>query len=329
VTRTSLSTHAPERQGAGFRGIGWWPTTTMSWIAAAFLIAFALAAIVFAIFGAHRGTGLALRVTARWSFLLFWLAYAGGAMAKLCGPHLGALARRGRELGLAFASAQLVHVGLILWLIHIATEPVGAMVFFWIGILCTYLLALFSLPRLRDALGPRLWRIFRTIALEYIAVAFAADFILGPLQSVGLGRYPMTYLPFAFMLVCGAGLRVAAFLDRKSRHLGENLPLSVHGLPGVPQFGGMSREGHMNEQVMPADRRLQGVNRGQRKDRLIVWPLEIFVGVILIALALDHALQTLFETALVLYGPVIAVVVAYVLLKSAVRGVKFIEGQVK
>lgn len=85
----------------------------------------------------------------------------------------------------------------------------------------------------------------------------------------------------------------------------------------------------MNEQVMPADRRLQGVNRGQRKDRLIVWPLEIFVGVILIALALDHALQTLFETALVLYGPVIAVVVAYVLLKSAVRGVKFIEGQVK
>jgi dTDP-4-dehydrorhamnose 3,5-epimerase len=42
------------------------------------------------------------------------------------------------------------------------------MVFFWVGMLCTYLLALFSLPRLGDALGPRLWRIFCTIALEYI-----------------------------------------------------------------------------------------------------------------------------------------------------------------
>jgi hypothetical protein len=70
------------------------------------------------------------------------------------------------------------------------------MVFFWIGILCTYLLALFSLPRLRDKLGPRLWRIFRTIALEYIALVFAADFILGPLQAGGLGKYPLTYLLF-------------------------------------------------------------------------------------------------------------------------------------
>ena len=49
------------------------------------------------------------------------------------------------------------------------------MVFFWIGMFCTYLLALFSWPRLRDAIGPRLWGMFRTIALEYIAIAFAAD----------------------------------------------------------------------------------------------------------------------------------------------------------
>ena len=85
------------------------------------------------------------------------------------------------------------------------------MIFFWAGILCTYLLALFSLSRLRDALGPRLWPTFRTIALEYIALVFAADFILGPLQAGGFGKYPLTYLPFALMLVSGAALRVAAF----------------------------------------------------------------------------------------------------------------------
>jgi hypothetical protein len=48
------------------------------------------------------------------------------------------------------------------------------------------------------------------MALEYIALVFAADFILLPLRADGLGKYPLPYLPFALMLVGGAGLRVAA-----------------------------------------------------------------------------------------------------------------------
>jgi hypothetical protein len=208
--RTSISAHAPERRGFGVGGIGWWPITASTSMGAAFVIAFALAAIVLALFGAgNRGTVLALQVTARWSFLLFWLAYVGGAMASLCGPRLDGLARRGRELGLAFASAQLVHVGLVLWLFHVAIGP-GGMILFWVGVLCTYLLALSSLPQLRDLFRPRLWWTFRTIALEYIALVFAADFILAPLQAGGLGKYPLTYLPFALMLIAGAGLRVVA-----------------------------------------------------------------------------------------------------------------------
>ncbi len=209
--RTAISAHALERAGFGVRRIGWWPITAPAAMAVAFVVALALAAIVLAVFGAgDRGTVLALRVTARWSFLLFWFAYTGGAMATLLGPRLGGLARRGRELGLAFASAQLIHVALVLWLFYVTTGP-GEMILFWIGVLCTYLLALFSLPRLHDLLEPRLWRTFRAIALEYIALAFAADFILAPLQAAGFGKYPLTYLPFALMLIAGAGLRVAAF----------------------------------------------------------------------------------------------------------------------
>jgi hypothetical protein len=224
--RTSISAHAPVRRAFGVRGIGWWPITASTWIVAAFVIGFALAAIVLAIFGAgDRGTVLALQVTARWSFLLFWLAYAGGAIATLCGPRLDGLARHGRELGLAFASAQLVHIGLVLWISYIAAGP-GEMIFFWVGILCTYLLALFSLPRLRDSLGPRPWRIFRAIALEYIALVFAVDFIFVPLQADGLGRYPLTYLPFALMLICGTGLRVTAFVRRKS--VADKVDLGTH-----------------------------------------------------------------------------------------------------
>jgi hypothetical protein len=199
------------------------------WMGAAFVVAFALGAIALAIYGAgNTGTVLALRITARWAFLLFWLAYVGSAMAKLYGPRFAALAGHGRELGLAFAPALLIHVGLVLWLIYIATGP-GGMMLFWIGIICTYLLALFSLPQLRDALGPRLWRTSRTIALEYIALAFAADFILAPLQAGGPRKYPVSYLPFAIMLIIGAGLRLAAFVRRNLRSRFEQ--------PKYPQLG--------------------------------------------------------------------------------------------
>lgn len=180
-----------------------------------FVIALGVALIVLGAFGAdERGTVLALRMTARWSFFIFWLAYTGSAIAKIFGPRFEGLAGRGRELGLAFASAQLVHLGLIFWLYYISTSPGGAMVFFWVGMLCTYLLALFSWPRVRNALGPRLWRIIRTSAVEYIALVFAADFILLPLQT-GDGKYPLSYLPFALMLVIGASLRIAALTRRR------------------------------------------------------------------------------------------------------------------
>jgi hypothetical protein len=184
----------------------------MFWMAASFLVAATLAAIVLSIFNAQDRVGAALRVTARWSFLLFWLAYTASAMATLWGPPFNRLARYGREFGLAFASAQLVHVGLIL-----LSGSGAGMAFFWVGIVFTYLLALFSLPRLRDAMGPRLWRISLVIALNYVAVVFAADFIEGPLKRGGIANYPLSYLPFALMLIVGVGLRVVAFVHRKLR----------------------------------------------------------------------------------------------------------------
>ena len=289
-----MSISAERDKRAKGRWIGWLPTTTLSCMAAAFLIALALAVIVLVIFGVgERGTAIALRATARWSFLLFWFAYAGSAIAWLCRPHFAGLARHGRELGLAYASAQLVHVGLVLWIIHIATRPTGAMLFFWIGIFCTYLLALFSVPQLRDALEPRLWRIFRTIALEYIALAFTADFIT--LHADEFSKHPMSYLPFALMLVSGAGLRIVAFLDRK-RHLSESDPSRVPGPPRISPFGRMSRE-----------------------NQLVVWPALTFVAVIAALLALDDALWALFELALALYGPLVVILGAYILLKSAIR----------
>ena len=198
--------------GFGIHRVGWRCDSALSMIVVGFVTASALAGIVLALFGAEeRGTILALRLTARWSFVLFWLAYTGGALARLFGPRLDRLARRGRELGLAFASAQLIHIVLVLWLYHIATGPSGAMTFFWSGTACLYALALSSLPRLRNIFDPQFWRVFRVIAIEYIAVVFASDFIFGPLRA-GEGTYPWSYMPFALMLVGGVCLRAVAFM---------------------------------------------------------------------------------------------------------------------
>jgi hypothetical protein len=51
-----------------------------------------------------------------------------------------------------------------------------------------------------------------TLALEYIALVFAVDFILEPLQATGAAKYPLSYVPFLVMLVGGALLRLAAFV---------------------------------------------------------------------------------------------------------------------
>ena len=56
------------------------------------------------------------------------------------------------------------------------------------------------------------WRIFSTIALEYIAFLFFRDFVLLPLQE-GIGL-PFKYLPFAVLITLGALLRLAATVQR-------------------------------------------------------------------------------------------------------------------
>jgi hypothetical protein len=68
---------------------------------------------------------------------------------------------------------------------------------------------------------PRLRPIFCLVALVYIALIFATDFILDPLQARVIGKYPrtytLTYLPFSLLLVGGAGLRINDFTQRRSR----------------------------------------------------------------------------------------------------------------
>jgi hypothetical protein len=184
------------------------------WISSAFCAALGLAGLVLVAMGpGERGTDVALQVTARLSFLLFWPAYAGGAMTALFGPAFAPLKQRAREFGLAFASAHLVHIALVAWLIQIgAAPPLGTFVFFGIAVLWTYLLALLSIARLQQTLGSKSWWLLRVVGLNYIAYAFAVDFLR--VSQFGSIKYLEGYLPFAVLSVVGPMLCLAAFMQR-------------------------------------------------------------------------------------------------------------------
>lgn len=184
--------------------------TAAWWMGSAFCAAFVLMAGVLAILGVgERGTDAALAATARLSFLLFWAAYAGSALAALFGPMFQPLKHRAREFGLAFAAAHTVHIGLVAWLCWIGATPgISVFVFFGIALVWTYLLALFSLGNLQRALGPRLWWALRTLGMNYIALAFFVDFVKFPLY--GGVKHAVEYWPFAILAVGGPLLRLSA-----------------------------------------------------------------------------------------------------------------------
>ena len=187
------------------------PLPTAHWLAVPFCAALALAAAVLAIYGTgDDGIHAALLATARLQFLLFWPAYAGAALVSLFGAAFMPLRRHARELGLGFAAALAVHLSLVAWSCAIGdVPPVRTFIVFGFAAVCVYGLALFSLARLQRLLGATAWAILRFLAMNYIALAFADDF-LRSLVAPGFG-HALLYWPFATLAVAGPALRLIAY----------------------------------------------------------------------------------------------------------------------
>jgi hypothetical protein len=194
---------------------------SLSWIGTAFVVSFALAAAVIVTHGTDLDSlKLGLRVTARWSFLFFWIAYTGKALTTLFGPVLAPLGR-GRDFGLAYAAAMLSHVVILVWMYLITSHaPLAgnALILFVVGIIFTYLLAVLSFGRLAEALGPVGWRALRFVGLNYILFAFSVDFVpalFHPGSShPGVLRF-VSYAPFAAMCIVAPLLVIAASAHRR------------------------------------------------------------------------------------------------------------------
>jgi hypothetical protein len=194
--------------------------TTAEWMGASLGAALVIVLIIYLGAGHGEKLALALRATARWSFLWFWLASVGGALAALFGSHFQNLAQRARDFGLAFASAHLAHLGLVAWLLYHSVTPFprSPLLFFGIGVFWTYLLALLSIKGLSAMLAPSIWRIVRTLGVEYISFAFLIDFAKNPFQGGVLNL--LAYLPFLTLAIAGPLLRLAAVAKRMSQTLG-------------------------------------------------------------------------------------------------------------
>jgi hypothetical protein len=196
-------------------------SNTMLWIGTAFGVSLGLAIAVLSIKGPDaKSIHLALQLTARWAFLPFWMAYAGRSLVELFGPILEPLARRGREFGLAYAAALLVHLGLVIALFLITSRlPLTGVILaiFLVGVLCTYLLAVFSFRGLAKALGSTGWYALRTVGMSYILFAFAFDFVRVTVH--GPAHYErwrlVEYAPFAAMSVAAPLLVLAAAAHRR------------------------------------------------------------------------------------------------------------------
>jgi len=178
-------------------------------MAAAFCASFGLATVIVAFFGMGGGVYIALAATARLAFLLFWPAYVGGALTSLFGNVFSPLREHARDLGLAFAAALLVHLGLVVCLCVIGRAPsVGTFLIFGLGAAFTYLLALLSFQRVRQALPQKFWPPIRVVAINYIAVTFLIHFHRLHLTDLSSA---VQYSPFAALAIVGPMLKLAAW----------------------------------------------------------------------------------------------------------------------
>jgi hypothetical protein len=170
-----------------------------------------------AIHGLHRaGVEAAVTWTGRLAFAFFWPSYVGGALATLFGERFLPLKRRGRALGLAFAAVIAVHLSLVAWLCWIGhSPPLTTFIVFGIAATWVFALAMCSLKGVSKNVGPAGWWVLRNIGMNYIAFAFAFDFVkIGP--GVTQAKI-IEYLPFAALSVLGPLLRLLSWLSRMLR----------------------------------------------------------------------------------------------------------------
>jgi methionine sulfoxide reductase heme-binding subunit len=190
---TTTVTNGPWRVTTGSTQVGWMNPTQPSvrrpiarWplsITITLLIALATLAIVLVSQSSEAGLRLAIRSTARSSFVLFALAFSASTLERFIPSAFTHWQRRSRrQLGLAFAGSHAVHALAIAGLAglypaafaehtrHTNIVP-GLVAYAFIVVM-----AASSSDRIAAWLGARAWKVLHTVGGLYIWVSFAKAF---------------------------------------------------------------------------------------------------------------------------------------------------------
>ena len=190
-------------------------------IVVATLVNATLAGTVLQLAGADSaGTELALRTTARVSFVWFMLAFVAAPLQQLRPSRVSAwLLRRRRALGVVFGLSMSIHVGFIvrLYALHAPLRPpmvTDADFFIGIpGLAIVVLLTITSAEALKRRLGPIAWQRLHTTGIWVVW----GIFFLCLVDSVGrkTTAHPvLAYHAFIAVLLLGMSLRLVAVWRR-------------------------------------------------------------------------------------------------------------------
>ena len=181
------------------------------WIAAAVAVSVAVAIAKISIArDLDHGLPSAVGAVARVAFIPFWLSFTGAAWVTLGFSRFVVIRDHARELGLAFAAAIAVHVGLICWQTLLGYPPTpGVVIIFGAAALLTLLLSVVSIPILYKRLPRMALARFRFFATTYIALVYLLDFAIRPQPAVL--HYWIAYAPFAALDALGLAVRGLAW----------------------------------------------------------------------------------------------------------------------
>jgi hypothetical protein len=194
---------------------------TLSVVGLAFGLAVAIACTMLILRGAQGdGVDTGLFLTARLAFVFFWPCYVAGALVSLFGPVFLPLRRNARDLGLAFAAVEVVHLSLVARLCWIGEAPSrSTFILFGSAAIFVAVIALLSFDFARRHVSERVIRGIRWVGMNFIIYAFAVDFLHSPLS--GGAKHVIEYLPFTTLSLAGPVLRLLAWvktIDKILRH---------------------------------------------------------------------------------------------------------------
>jgi hypothetical protein len=122
-------------------------------------------------------------------------------LTSLFGNAFLPVRQHARDFGLAFASAMIVHLWLVIWLCVIGALPSARIfVIFGLAAIFTYLLALLSVRRVRELLPHKFWPPILAVTTNYIVLAIVDDFKRFRVSDL---RDGVAYPPFSTLAVGG------------------------------------------------------------------------------------------------------------------------------